>query len=44
MLTVSNLCLLQVWLDEDVELYEFAKVQPLIKKKQIVVRKKKNCL
>lgn len=27
----------QVWLDEDVELYEFAKVRPLIKKKQIMV-------
>ncbi|XP_023253980.1 39S ribosomal protein L37, mitochondrial [Seriola lalandi dorsalis] len=27
----------QVWLDEDVELYEFAKVQPLIKKKQVKV-------
>lgn len=39
MLMVSNLCLLQVWLDEDVELYDFAKVRPLIKKKQIMVRK-----
>lgn len=39
MLMVSNLCLLQVWLDEDVELYDFAKVRPLIKKKEIVVRK-----
>uniref|UniRef100_H3DMX7 Large ribosomal subunit protein mL37 n=1 Tax=Tetraodon nigroviridis TaxID=99883 RepID=H3DMX7_TETNG len=27
----------QVWLDEDAELYDFAKVRPLIKKKQIVV-------
>lgn len=39
MLTVSNPCLLQVWLDEDVELYDFAKVRPLIKKKQIMVKK-----
>lgn len=39
MLTVSNPCHLQVWLDEDVELYEFAKVRPLIKKKQIMVIK-----
>ncbi|XP_076600855.1 large ribosomal subunit protein mL37 [Chaetodon auriga] len=27
----------QVWLDKDVELYEFAKVRPLIKKKQVMV-------
>lgn len=27
----------QVWLDEDVELYDFAKVRPLIKKKQVKV-------
>ncbi|XP_056149579.1 39S ribosomal protein L37, mitochondrial [Lampris incognitus] len=27
----------QVWVDEDVLLYDFAKVQPLIKKKQVVV-------
>lgn len=27
----------QVWLDEDVELYEFAKVRPLIRKKQVKV-------
>lgn len=43
MLTVSNPCLLQVWLDEDVELYDFAKVRPLIKKKQIMVKKNKGC-
>lgn len=29
---------LQMWLDEDVELYDFAKVQPLIKKKQVKVQ------
>lgn len=28
---------LQVWLEEDVELYDFAKVRPLIKKKQVKV-------
>ncbi|XP_070775466.1 large ribosomal subunit protein mL37 [Enoplosus armatus] len=27
----------QVWLDDDVELYDFAKVRPLIKKKQVKV-------
>ncbi|KAM9322602.1 large ribosomal subunit protein mL37 [Pholidichthys leucotaenia] len=27
----------QMWLDEDVELYDFAKVRPLIKKKQVKV-------
>uniref|UniRef100_A0A3Q2ZDA3 Mitochondrial ribosomal protein L37 n=1 Tax=Kryptolebias marmoratus TaxID=37003 RepID=A0A3Q2ZDA3_KRYMA len=27
----------QVWLDEDIELYDFAKVRPLIKKKQVKV-------
>ncbi|CAG5986495.1 large ribosomal subunit protein mL37 [Menidia menidia] len=27
----------QMWLDEDVELYDFAKVQPLIKRKQVKV-------
>lgn len=27
----------QVWLDKDVEFYEFAKVRPLIKKKQVMV-------
>ncbi|MEQ2276080.1 39S ribosomal protein L37, mitochondrial [Xenotaenia resolanae] len=27
----------QVWLDEDVELYDFAKVRPLIKKKEVKV-------
>ncbi|KAJ4936828.1 hypothetical protein JOQ06_001414 [Pogonophryne albipinna] len=27
----------QVWLDEDVELYDFAKVRPLIKRKQVKV-------
>ncbi|XP_078121037.1 large ribosomal subunit protein mL37 [Sander vitreus] len=27
----------QVWLDEDVELYDFAKIRPLIKKKQVKV-------
>ncbi|CAB1456731.1 unnamed protein product [Pleuronectes platessa] len=27
----------QVWLDEDVDLYGFAKVRPLIKKKQVKV-------
>uniref|UniRef100_A0A7N8Y2V3 Large ribosomal subunit protein mL37 n=1 Tax=Mastacembelus armatus TaxID=205130 RepID=A0A7N8Y2V3_9TELE len=27
----------QIWLDKDVELYEFAKVRPLIKKKQVTV-------
>lgn len=32
--TVSHL---QVWLEEDVELYDFAKVRPLIKKKQVKV-------
>uniref|UniRef100_UPI0037E8753A large ribosomal subunit protein mL37 n=1 Tax=Semicossyphus pulcher TaxID=241346 RepID=UPI0037E8753A len=27
----------QVWMDEDIELYDFAKVRPLIKKKQVKV-------
>lgn len=29
---------LQLWLEEDVELYDFAKVRPFIKKKQVKVR------
>lgn len=28
-----------MWLDKDVELYDFAKVRPLIKKKQVKVRR-----
>lgn len=32
---------MQVWLDEDVQLYDFAKVRPLIKKKEIMVKEKK---
>lgn len=34
---VNVMCHLQVWLDDDVELYDFAKVRPLIKKKQVKV-------
>lgn len=36
-LAVPFVCL-QMWLEEDVELYDFAKVRPLIKKKQVKVQ------
>lgn len=35
----NTVCSLQVWLEEDVELYDFAKVRPLIKKKEVKVRR-----
>lgn len=35
---ISHLLHLQLWLDEDVDLYDFAKVRPLIKKKQVKVQ------
>lgn len=34
---LNVVCYMQVWLEEDVELYDFAKVKPLIKKKQVKV-------
>lgn len=34
---LNVVCPLQVWLEDDVELYDFAKVRPLIKKKQVKV-------
>lgn len=33
----NSVCSLQVWLEDDVELYDFAKVRPFIKKKQVKV-------
>ena len=35
---LNAVCYMQVWLDEDVELYDFAKVRPFILRKQVKVR------